>query len=148
MITSLWLHVARPWELQSQTHEPGVADLPLNKSQETGVQTVLHPLKPSPCTAPPAIPPPYPVPPPLPPLYPQPDTPSQLFPAHRATVPRTESSCRRCSLPTLRETRAGSHTAAAGCSDSPTVARLALLLGCLNVPVTDASSRPRLFPFF
>jgi len=47
MLTSLWLLVSHPWELRSQSYEPGVANLSQKKSQETGVWTVLHPLKPA-----------------------------------------------------------------------------------------------------
>lgn len=140
----MWLLTSHPWELQSHPYKPDTANLSQDKGQETGAGTILCPLKPSPGTSPSAVLPPYPIPPPPPPLNPQPDTLSQLFPTHPATLPPIKSSRRRHWLPALRETQAGSwrwaptqlqlHTL-----DSPTVPRLVLLPGCLNVPVADAS---------
>lgn len=137
MITSLWLLVACPWELRSQPYKPGATDLSQNKSQETGLWTVLCPPKPSQCTAPPPILPPYPIPPtarhPRPAL---PSTPSSI-PTHREQLKETLAAHPERDPGWIPAPR--SHAATVGCSDSPTAPRLALLLGCLKVPVADAS---------
>ena len=142
-ITSLWLLVAHSWKLRLQPYEPGMANLSQNKSQETGVRTVLCPSKPSPSTSPSAILPPIPF---LlccrlctPARHPQPALPSTLrnTPTHKEQLKEMLAACPERDpgwLPAL-----GSHAAAAARSDAPTVPRLALFLGCLNVPVANVS---------
>lgn len=71
--------------------------------------------------------------------HPQPalPSPSSNTPAQKEQLEETLAACRKRDLGWLPAL--GSHAATVARSDAPTVPRLGLLLGCLHVPVADAS---------